>query len=129
MNKNLEKNNFDYIVVGGGMAGLSFSYEMKKKGYNILIIEKDSQVGGLSKTLLYKNFSFDYCAHRFHSGNEEVMNKVKKIMVNNFFLHNQKSRIFMFNKFLKYPFQLQNFFRAAPIHQSFAAALNFFYSS
>ena len=129
MNKNLKKNNFDYIVIGGGMAGLSFSYEMKKKGYDILIIEKDSQVGGLSKTLQYKNFRFDYCAHRFHSGNEEVMNKVKKIMANNFFLHNQKSRIFMFDKFLKYPFQLQNFFRAAPMYQSFTAAFNFFYSS
>jgi hypothetical protein len=30
MDKNIE-NNFDYIVVGGGMAGLLFSHEMKKK--------------------------------------------------------------------------------------------------
>ena len=64
MDKNIE-NNFDYIVVGGGMAGLSFSHEMKKKGYSILIIEKDRKVGGLSKTLQYKNFRFDY----FNSNN------------------------------------------------------------
>ena len=129
MDKKIKKNNFDYIVIGGGMAGLSFSYEMKTKGYSTLILEKDVEVGGLSKTLQYKNFRFDYCAHRFHSANEEVMKKVKKIMANNFYLHNQKSRIFMFDKFLKYPFQLQNFFRAAPIHQSIMSAFSFFYST
>lgn len=105
-----KKNNFDYIVIGGGMAGLSFSYEMKTKGYSTLILEKDGEVGGLSKTLQYKNFRFDYCAHRFHSANEEVMKKVKEIMSNNFYLHNQKSRIFMFDKFLKYPFSTTKFF-------------------
>jgi thioredoxin reductase len=39
MDKKIKKNNFDYIVIGGGMAGLSFSYEMKTKGYSTLILD------------------------------------------------------------------------------------------
>lgn len=121
-------NYYDYIVVGAGMAGLSFAHEMQKKGFKILILEKDSSVGGLSKTLTYKEFKFDYCAHRFHSDNKKVMETVKKIMKENFYLHKQKSRILMFNKYLKYPFELQNFLRAAPIHKAIVAGISFLVS-
>lgn len=119
------QNIYDYIVIGAGMAGLSFAYEMQKKGYKILILEKDSTVGGLSKTLSFKGFKFDYCAHRFHSDNPKVMQIVKEIMKENFFLHKQKSRILMFDRYLKYPFELQNFLRAIPINKALIGGMSF----
>lgn len=40
--KNMKKNNFDYIVIGAGPAGLFFTYALaaKKKGKKILLIDK-----------------------------------------------------------------------------------------
>ncbi len=43
------KSNYDYIVLGGGIAGLTFAEDALKKGFTVLVIEQDSSVGGLSK--------------------------------------------------------------------------------
>jgi len=119
---------YDYVILGGGLAGLAFAENISKKGFTVIVIEQDSKVGGLSKTLNYKGFLFDYCAHRFHSANPNVMNYVKEIMGANFIKTRQISRIFMFGKFLKYPFQLQNLLRAMPIHQALLSSVSFAYS-
>lgn len=39
------------IVLGAGLAGLTASYQLSKAGLNTLVIERDSKVGGLAKTL------------------------------------------------------------------------------
>ncbi|WP_174514226.1 NAD(P)-binding protein, partial [Methylocella tundrae] len=36
----------DYLVVGSGLFGAIFAYEMNKRGFNVKIIEKRSHVGG-----------------------------------------------------------------------------------
>ena len=106
------KDRYDYIVMGAGVAGLSFAYEVSKHGKSVLILEKDKQIGGLSQTLEYKGFLFDYCAHRFHTTNSELLEEVKQIVGPTFKKYTKKSRIYMFGKFLKYPFELQNLLRA-----------------
>jgi len=47
------KDRYDYIVMGAGVTGLSFAYEVAKHGKSVLILEKDKQFGGLSRTLEY----------------------------------------------------------------------------
>ena len=39
---------FDYCIVGGGPSGLTSAYELLKKNKKILMIERDSRVGGLA---------------------------------------------------------------------------------
>ena len=35
-----------YIIVGGGVTGLSLTYILAQNGYNVELIEKDKQLGG-----------------------------------------------------------------------------------
>ena len=35
-----------YIIVGGGITGLSLTYILAQNGYNVELIEKDKQLGG-----------------------------------------------------------------------------------
>lgn len=40
------KNNYDVIVVGGGTAGVSCAWNLGKRGFKTLLIEKNSYLGG-----------------------------------------------------------------------------------
>ncbi|MEM5767997.1 MAG: FAD-dependent oxidoreductase, partial [Bacillota bacterium] len=41
-------------IIGGGPAGLTAAYELLKAGVVPQLFEKSGQVGGLSKTVVYK---------------------------------------------------------------------------
>jgi len=53
------------IIFGGGPAGLTAAYEACKKGLSPVVFEKDTEVGGISKTVNYKDYLFDIGGHRF----------------------------------------------------------------
>ena len=70
------------IIIGAGPAGLTAAYELLKKSnkYKVIVLESDSQVGGISKTINYHNNRMDLGGHRFFSKSEEVVNFWKEIM-------------------------------------------------
>ncbi|MBI2498717.1 NAD(P)-binding protein [Candidatus Woesearchaeota archaeon] len=120
---------YDYIILGAGVAGLAFAYKVAKEGNSVLILEKEKTIGGLSRTFEYKGFRFDFCAHRFHSGNKDLLEEVKSLVGSSFKKHIKKSRIYMFNRYLKYPFELPNLFRAMGPISSIHASISFGYNS
>lgn len=119
------RDTYDVIVLGAGMAGLSAAYRLAKGGKSVLVLEKDSAIGGLAKTLTIDGFQFDYCAHRFHTPDPAVLREMKELMGDNFVEHKHRCRMHMFNKYLKYPFELQNLLRAMPPLQALRCGINF----
>jgi len=113
---------YDYIVLGAGVAGLAFAYKIAEHGKSVLVLEKENRVGGLSRTFSYRGFMFDLCAHRFHSANETLLREVTEIVGPSFEKHAQRSRIYMFNKYLKYPFELHEVIGAMPPFEAVQAA-------
>ena len=63
------------IIIGAGPAGLTAGYELLKgnKDYEVIILEEDKQVGGISKTVRYNGNRMDIGGHRFFSKDEKVM--------------------------------------------------------
>ena len=64
------------IIIGAGPAGLTAGYELlkdKNNEYEVVILEAESQVGGISKTVVYNGNRMDIGGHRFFSKNEEVI--------------------------------------------------------
>ena len=63
------------IIIGAGPAGLTAGYELLKdnEGYEVVILEEDKQVGGISKTVRYNGNRMDIGGHRFFSKDENVM--------------------------------------------------------
>lgn len=37
---------YDYLIVGSGLYGAVFAYEMKKRGKKCLVIDKRNHIGG-----------------------------------------------------------------------------------
>jgi protoporphyrinogen oxidase len=54
----------DVVVIG---AGLTAAYELAKLGLTATLLEADSQVGGLARTVTYRSYPFDIGGHRFFS--------------------------------------------------------------
>ena len=63
------------VVIGAGPAGLSFCDRLinLRPEAKISIFEKSDYVGGISKTVVYKNNRIDIGGHRFFSKSDEVM--------------------------------------------------------
>ena len=64
---------YDYLIVGTGLYGSIFAYEMNKKGKKCLVIDKRDHIGGniycenIERINVHK-----YGAHIFHTSNKEV---------------------------------------------------------
>ena len=117
--------HYDFVVLGGGVSGLGFAKRVSEHGKTVLVLEKESVVGGLSRSLFHNGFYLDFCAHRFHTNNKDLLHEVMTLPLLDMKKHIKKSRIYMFGKWLKYPFEIQQLLAAMPIRQSFVSGLSF----
>ena len=51
--------DFDIVVVGGGIAGLTSAAYLCKSGYKVLVCEKEKKTGGLVNSFDFNGFTFD----------------------------------------------------------------------
>jgi protoporphyrinogen oxidase len=61
-------------IVGAGPAGLTAALELlRRTNYRVVVVDADSQVGGISKTVCYNGNRMDLGGHRFFSKSDWVM--------------------------------------------------------
>ncbi len=106
------------IILGAGPAGLSAGLELIKNGYDVTIIEREKQVGGISKTILKKGNRFDVGGHRFFTKSDEVNKLWEDALGKDFRLTPRLSRIFYEKKFFMYPIELKDTMKKAGIGTS-----------
>lgn len=70
------------IIVGAGPAGITAGYELLKrtKEYDVTILEKSNQIGGLSRTVVHNGNRMDIGGHRFFSKDERVLQWWQEIL-------------------------------------------------
>lgn len=62
------------VIIGAGPAGLTAAYELAvRTEKEIIVIESESQVGGISKTVDYQGNKIDIGGHRFFSKSDWVL--------------------------------------------------------
>jgi protoporphyrinogen oxidase len=94
----------EVLIVGAGPAGLTAAYCLSKQEPSVLVIEKDpAYVGGISRTVRYKDFLFDVGGHRFFSKSKEVVDLWHEILPDDFIERPRLSRIFYGGKYYSYP--------------------------
>ena len=70
---------YDYLIVGSGLFGSVFAYEMTKRGKKCLVIEKRGHIGGNVYT--EKEYGINvhkYGAHIFHTDKKEIWDYVNQ---------------------------------------------------
>ena len=70
----------EVLIIGAGPAGLTAALELVRAGVRPIVIEADSQVGGISKTINFEGNRMDLGGHRFFSKSDWVMDWWQQIL-------------------------------------------------
>ena len=69
------------VIIGAGPAGLTAALELQAAGLrNIIVLEADTQVGGISRTVSHHGNRIDIGGHRFFSKSDWVMDWWRDLM-------------------------------------------------
>ena len=100
----MERGIFKAVIVGAGPAGLTAAYELSKQHAPVVVLESDPEyVGGISRTVNYKDFRFDIGGHRFFSKAREVEDLWTEIAGEDMLDRPRSSRIYYRGQFYTYP--------------------------
>jgi protoporphyrinogen oxidase len=97
------------VIIGAGPAGLTAAYQLAKAGHTSTVLEADSVVGGISRTVERDGWRFDIGGHRFFTKVKPVEDLWHEILEQDEFLQRpRKSRIYYRGKFYDYPIKPLN---------------------
>jgi len=129
MNTNFNKTGDEQVVIiGGGPAGLTAAYQLSKAGRKSVVLEKDHVVGGISRTVNYKNYLFDIGGHRFFTKIQQVEDMWQEVLQHDFLHRNRMSRIYYDKKFFYYPLRPLNALKGLGIWNSSMIFVSYLYS-
>lgn len=101
-------DNKSTIIIGAGPAGLTAAYELGRQGVSAVVLDSSTDMGGLSRTVSYKDYRFDIGGHRFFSKVPEVDALWQEILGDEFLERPRLSRIHYRNHFFDYPLRPLN---------------------
>ncbi|MEL7034964.1 MAG: GtrA family protein [Cyanobacteria bacterium J06592_8] len=90
-------------ILGAGPAGLAAAYTLTQQGQRVVVIERDTQVGGLAKSFEYKGFILDYGPHRFYTKLAPVLKLWNQVLEEQQVTVNRLTRIYYGGKYFSYP--------------------------
>ena len=103
------------LILGGGPAGLSCGLALSKKGIKCTLLEKEENIGGLAKTLHFKEenltFHTDIGPHRFFSKNKELYKIIEDLLGKDWIKVNRSTRQLIEGKFYDYPIKAMQAFK------------------
>lgn len=99
---------YDYLIVGAGLFGSIFAYEMKKNNKKCLVIDKREHVGGNIYTENIDGINVHkYGAHIFHTSNKEIWEYMNSFVEFNRFTNSPIARYK--NELYNLPFNMNTF--------------------
>src|SRR3977135_3578698 len=114
------------VVIGAGPAGLTAAYQLGKEHVDARVLEADTTVGGISRTVERDGWRFDLGGHRFFTKVQAVEDLWHEILPEgDFLLRPRMSRIYYDGKYLDYPLRLFNVLRSLGIIESLRCVLSY----
>lgn len=120
-------NSGPIIIVGGGISGLTIGNLLSGSGYKVIIIEKESQIGGLAKSFRYGDFTFDIGPHRFFTHNPKVLKFIRNVKGSDYKVISRNSAVHMRGRYYKWPLQPEMLFHL-PIELTMKTAMDLFFT-
>lgn len=114
----LQQRQCDLVVLGGGLAGLTFALEAARRGRQVIVLESGPEVGGLARTLVFGDYRFDIGGHRFHSTWPHVTEWLRSLMGSDLLQVPRQSRIRLNGRYVDYPLRFPNALTAFPLAQA-----------
>ncbi len=90
-------------ILGAGPAGLAAAYVLTQAGQPVVVIERESRVGGLAKSIYYRDFILDLGPHRFFTKIPPVLQLWHEVLGPEQVTINRLTRIYYRGKYFQYP--------------------------
>jgi protoporphyrinogen oxidase len=113
----------DFVVVGAGVAGLSFAHAVLKEGHSVTAVERNDHVGGLARSFQYGDFTFDVGPKRFHTEDKEVLDFLLEILDEDYLVVDRSSAVHLFGQYFAWPLDGRALFRL-PLPVMFSSGLD-----
>lgn len=99
-----------FIVLGGGLTGLSCALTLRKNGHEVVILEKEQETGGLTRCVRMDGYTFDLGPH-FLFG-KPVLQALCELLGNTLNLKTLNSflgKMYFRKRYFNFPFQPKDF--------------------
>ncbi len=113
------------LILGAGLAGLSAGWMLRKKGYEVDIIERDDVAGGLAITRSDGVFKWDLGPHNIHTHYSHILSFFKRTFAS-LYEHTVPCLIYKNGKFLQYPLKGLKVITSLSFGGFVVASLSFF---
>ncbi len=95
------------IILGAGITGLSTAMFLAENNYDVILIEKNNKIEGVSSSFSYKNFTIDYGPHKIYTQFPNILFIIKKLLGENLLTIPKKSKIRLMNNYFNYPLDIK----------------------
>ncbi|MFZ0012280.1 MAG: NAD(P)-binding protein, partial [Halobacteriota archaeon] len=93
-------------ILGGGLTGLTLGYLLHDKGIAFEILEKETECGGLLRSLHEGGFTFDYGgSHVIFSKDKDAFDFMLKRLGDNKSKNRRDTKVLYKGHYVKYPFE------------------------
>lgn len=113
------------VVIGAGPAGLTAADALTREGQQVVVLEADTVVGGIARTVEYKGFRFDIGGHRFYSRVPLVRKLWRRMLGPDLLTRPRLSRIYYDGRFYDYPLRAGNALRGLGPWRTLGIALSY----
>ncbi|MCH9651943.1 MAG: NAD(P)/FAD-dependent oxidoreductase [Deltaproteobacteria bacterium] len=116
------------IIIGAGPAGLTAALELGKLGRKGVVFEADTQVGGISRSVVFEGCRMDIGGHRFFTKAAEVEALWHEILGEDLLVRQRMSRIYYRDTFFDYPLKPMNALRGLGLFEAARVALSYLHA-
>ena len=99
------------VIIGAGLTGISTAYHLEKAGFiDYKIFEKESEPGGLCRSIMQDGFTFDFTGHLLHTGGSYFRELIQQVVgLDQLNAIHRRSFIYSHNTYTPYPYQMNLF--------------------
>src|SRR5262249_48359109 len=98
------------VVLGAGPAGMAAAWRLSTLGYQVTVLERDSAVGGLGKTIKVGKYAVDYGPHTFHiretAESRQIHDAIKPFFGTDPLILTRGTRVLLRGKEYVYPLEM-----------------------
>ncbi len=91
------------VILGAGLAGLSAAHHLDDR--DVVVVERESEVGGLCRSLRHDGFTFDYTGHLLHLRDPSIRDWVLELLPDGYRHLDRSAWIHSCGTLTPYPFQ------------------------
>jgi protoporphyrinogen oxidase len=74
---------FDVVIIGGGFTGLAAACQLTRHGHKVVVLERDSEVGGLASSFRIGNTYLEKFYHHWFTSDVYIMSLMKDLGLEN----------------------------------------------